>query len=657
MSQYRTTVFQYFQTGDIPTEGQFQYSWNSVWFKDEKFSISDTSGLEIALQNKLETTHATDANAHNLVLAKIDASNLSDEDKAMWRLVLGIGEIPENVALVDVGESNEVFNKTQIYEKVMMLADFVNSGKIRADKIEALGITTVIKSIENSLAAFVGNSANYIFEDNDFIAIPDVAGKYSLFMYIGVDKDDLENYLPTGLTNITIAMVEGLQAALNGKIDKPNVDGSFFTKRVSGVTSQQQINIGVNYLLFWNGTDFKESSIFRDPSGNYFGIGMVTPTEQLHLTGRVRTQAVVLDENSETLPRQITYENRKFYGSDSTGTKKQFLYKDFTDYLSFITSLTTNQKDTIGTAWSGQYSNSALQTYSISPSAFKHEHSIKRLVVTGLNLNTDPDFTQVTLIPASNILGTGEISVQGIQPIDVGTFIVDIYGDSVDVDVHYNIVFRTTSPTIQVYRTPQIIKAKTDIETISLSSITWEVELYNPATTGIISAVGGALSYNSDPSNKAYADEGVIVASAKSSEIILANQDYEIKGSGTHNHNDGSGQGILSSHYFGVVDSSDVISLLLNFVSKIRYENNTYSNRVYPDSGTPTPNVGGSTYSFDFSIVKEFGVYNISVTANSQTRFLTKPANDVPLSLGYQAKNCARANQFSINLSSISIIS
>jgi hypothetical protein len=48
----------------------------------------------------------------------------------------------------------------------------------------------------------------------------------------------------------------------------------------------------------------------------------------LHLSnGRIRSKAVVFDENTETLPYQITHSNRRYYGSDLTGAARMFMYR------------------------------------------------------------------------------------------------------------------------------------------------------------------------------------------------------------------------------------------------------------------------------------------------------------------------------------------
>ncbi|MFC3158985.1 hypothetical protein ACFOEQ_11000 [Chryseobacterium arachidis] len=81
-----------------------------------------------------------------------------------------------------------------------------------------------------------------------------------------------------------------------------------------------------NYLLQWDGNDFKESNVYSNVGK--LGVGTAAPAEQLHLTGRLRSKGIVLDENEEILKNQITCYNRSFYGTDSTGLRKKILMKE-----------------------------------------------------------------------------------------------------------------------------------------------------------------------------------------------------------------------------------------------------------------------------------------------------------------------------------------
>ncbi|KAB1228442.1 hypothetical protein [Chryseobacterium viscerum] len=225
----------------------------------------------------------------------------------------------------------------------LALSDFVVNGKIKADKIEALALSELIVAVETSLSEFMANNIVYEYQIHDFIAIPDGSGNFSLYIFRGGNKTFSGNYIPLGLSRITIPMVEGLQNALNSKLNSPTITGKFILNSTPGTSSWNKISPAVNYLLFWNAETFIQSSAYYD--GNNFGIGLTNPSELLHINGRVRTKAVVLDNNSEEIPGQITYFNRRFRGTDVTGTARNFMYFDFSDYKELWQSFTNPQKN------------------------------------------------------------------------------------------------------------------------------------------------------------------------------------------------------------------------------------------------------------------------------------------------------------------------
>ncbi|WP_415327950.1 hypothetical protein [Chryseobacterium sp. MMS23-Vi53] len=272
------TIYTYFQTGDHPTQDEFQASWSSFWHKFDSIPTSSITGLDNSIQNK------ADKNAANL-----DSNNIQ-----AWKTTLGVGgsdELPENLATIDDANNiGNVFTKNQSDSKYMILNDFVNNDKkILAEKIEALGLTTLIEASEASIIDFAGHSSAYTFEKNDFIAIPVNAGNYSLYMFKGGEKTYKNNYLPTGISNVTIGMVEGLQTELNKKLEKPLTDGKFYIKRASGVTTtealaDETLATVVNRdayspkpIAFLNGAQSTYGAIGVNPSTYSFFWGNINP--------------------------------------------------------------------------------------------------------------------------------------------------------------------------------------------------------------------------------------------------------------------------------------------------------------------------------------------------------------------------------------------
>lgn len=151
------------------------------------------------------------------------------------------------------------------------------------------------------------------------------------------DKTDtsvfVSNLTDTGAQNITPA-----QPGVSNQNDGESQTG----KTISEV-STTTLNPVSDYLIYWDGNDFAASDVYYD--GVKYGIDTTTPSEMLHLNnGRLRAKALVFDENTETLPHQITSNNERFYGTDLNATARTFMYRDFADYKALWGSFTNAQK-------------------------------------------------------------------------------------------------------------------------------------------------------------------------------------------------------------------------------------------------------------------------------------------------------------------------
>ncbi|KMQ63000.1 hypothetical protein ACM46_13700 [Chryseobacterium angstadtii] len=408
MSIPLNTIYSYFETGDFPTQDQFQASWSSFWHKDEVIPTTKIAGLENLLQNKADKNifelHVSNPDAHADHLAKKDASNLTAGNVQSWKEALGVGELPGNIATVDNGDqTGNVYTKKQSDTRYMIWDDFVNEDeKILAEKIEALGLTTLIESKETTIAGFAGNSGGYQFEDNDFIAVPDNNGNFSLYMFKGGEKKNVQNYLPTGISNVTIGMVEGLQAALNGKMDKPSVSGNYIASVLDGMVNWKAINISANSLVQWNGTNFSAANMYNSPGGN-IGIATKSPSELLQIAGRVKTEALVFDVNSETRRNQMTYDGSKFWGTSLESAKRPFMYADYDGELELWSSMTEQQRTRIKTVMNGGWTTNAMSVGLVYPPVIPkatNPGNITFITLIGSNLNVNPASFTVAIVNA-----------------------------------------------------------------------------------------------------------------------------------------------------------------------------------------------------------------------------------------------------------------
>ncbi|WP_144282637.1 hypothetical protein [Chryseobacterium echinoideorum] len=561
------TILSWFETGDKPTQEEFKQTFSSFRNKDTKVPIAEVDGLESSLNNKLN-----------------------------------VDDLPSNMALVDEGQPANVFNKEQIMVMAMMLSDYVKDGKIRADKIEALGLTDLIQVSENTLTEFAKNADKYEFQQNDFIAVPDDKGNFSLFIFKGEEKSDTKNYLPTGLTNITMGMVEGLQSALNTKLDKPEINGNYFVK-MNGTASYQSINPGSDHLLFWNGSEFKNSNIFRESSGLKYGIGTTTPSEQLHLTSRARMSGLVLENNNETLPQQFTYNDKKFFGTDDSGVKRPLMFADNADFLSLANSLTDTQKTAWKTAMNGGWTTNTMSVAAILPTIVDKQDRNFYITLKGANLNLNPANFSIEIM---NITGTTVIAT-------IPNSQIQLYQNGVDLVFYYNfknfpignyklrlwngVAYYVTNTTINII----------DLLTpISLSGLNWSM-LNNPTicpTVDVTTAIGTSIHRGRNTDEK-FVGTNLDAVSYKSSVLIpaaIADGDFYLELTNVTFgviYYDGA-----YGYDYGLVDASQPISHSMQILAGVR-RNLFLEEKILPDNIT----VNGSNINTSIAINRSSKLY------------------------------------------------
>lgn len=571
MSKPINILNEWFKTGKKPTQEQFWELIDSFWHKDLSIPMGSILNLNNTLDNKVDKNiyenHLSSDNAHNAVLARKDASNLNQQDIIDWKTALGVGQLPDNIATVDDIPNSlqgNVYTKNQSDGMYIPLADYTSGdGKILASMIEALGLTELISVTETSLSAFMANNTAYKYEKNDFIAIPNGSGNYSLYIYNGGSKTVSSSYLPTGLANITIAMVEGLQSALDSKLDKPTGNGSFIVNKNGTGASYQIINPASNYLLFWNGSDFTGSDIYKN-SGKY-GIGTTTPSEMLHLNnGRVRSKAVVLDDNTESLPNQLTQTARLLYFTDSTGTKRRVLMKEefLYEFINIPSQLTESQKTAWKTEMNGGLSTGSMSVFIINPVVIKKQNSVNYISLRGANLYLNPTNFQVDIVDAA---GNVVLNVPGsqVQLISTGldlVFWVNMFSLPLG---SYRVKLRNG---VSEYTTTVNFQLVDSVNSIDPSSLTWNTKVYNDAATSKMYATGNTVYYALDSTVKTPADEAVFLFKAKTQNPVFpAGADFYFEFDVPALWVNGN----ISSNYFGLATIPDHQTLNNDIISGV----------------------------------------------------------------------------------------
>ena len=106
-------------------------------------------------------------------------------------------------------------------EDLMKIADWTDSGKLRADKLPDLAITSVLVASESTLGEFATNNDNYTFEQGDVIIIDE-----SHYIFKGGDKSVEDNYSEITVRELTMSQIIGLLDALELKTDKGGYPGT-----------------------------------------------------------------------------------------------------------------------------------------------------------------------------------------------------------------------------------------------------------------------------------------------------------------------------------------------------------------------------------------------------------------------------------------------
>ncbi|WES95685.1 hypothetical protein P2W68_12530 [Chryseobacterium arthrosphaerae] len=118
------TIFSWFEKGDMPTEHQFQQTFSSFRHLDENIKMDEVTDLNETFQKTVSSTtftnHLQDESAHDLVLARLNASNLTAGNVEEWKEKLNI----RLAATIDDGEeTGNVYTKAQIEEIANILQE------------------------------------------------------------------------------------------------------------------------------------------------------------------------------------------------------------------------------------------------------------------------------------------------------------------------------------------------------------------------------------------------------------------------------------------------------------------------------------------------------------------------------------------------------
>lgn len=435
---------------------------------------------------------------------------------------------------------------------------------------------------------------------------------------------------------------QNINEELDHKLNAPLIDGSIqdFTKIVGLDVNGNTAKLPAGDL----GKNVANSSLTTVP-----GAGLTLGANwTLNTSGLYYSVTGLADVSSDTTFNMLLAQNASGRMGKSNG--KNLL-------LQLPNILTAAEKEQFGLAWNNQYSNAALNVYSITPSVLKHEHTVKYLVLQGLNLNLNPANTSVKFIPQENQLGVGEVDCLGFQTFADGkSMVVTLYGDSLSANQNYNIVVRTSTPTVQVHRTTSIITVSASSNNFDLSTIVWSKKIYNNLTNDGVFGNAGAGQYQSNPNVKAYANEAVVVSALKSSKIIEANQDFYLSFDVSVNFNAPSST--VPYHSIGLMLSSTSLDLLNLNIASVRVvgRQDSWGRQVYLDNSSIThAQALINPETFNYTIMRRGSVVYFVLTKNGTVLNYSKSISTDALSFAMFNTNMSVSANISFNITELTL--
>ncbi|PIF44289.1 hypothetical protein CLU96_1230 [Chryseobacterium sp. 52] len=273
------------------------------------------------------------------------------------------------------------------------------------------------------------------------------------------------------------------------------------------------------------------STFYLNFSGKV-GINKPSPAEALDIIGRIKTDAIILNTNTESaIPNRIRTNGTFVFHTNSTSTEKRFMYWDYADYLALWNSFTEAQKTNIKTAANGGWTTATMSIFLINPIVVDNANNNKYVSLIGANLNLNPTSFSVTIVDingntvatvpnsqvnVSNTSGQNLIFYFNFSTIPAGTYKIKLWNG------------------VATYTSGVTFRVATSVDLIDLSSITWNTLVYENLfnTDTIANNTLYAINAKTKDANGnviTYPGSGIFTTAGLSSALCTMNDNFVIE--------------------------------------------------------------------------------------------------------------------------------
>lgn len=311
--------------------------------------------------------------------------------------------------------------------------------------------------------------------------------------------------------------------------------------------------------------------------------------------------------------------------------------------LEMPNQLTEAERAVWKTKMNGGWSTGTMSVAVISPPVVDKTDQTFWINLKGANLNLPPTSFKIELCTQDSVSADTATVIKEIPGAQV-----QLYTNGIDLTFYYN--FKNI-PVGQYkirlwngvawYLTSFTINVVNQIQRIGLNNIIWQKKIYNDAVSPAIIQSGSSVSYNSDSTVKAPADDSSFIAARMTNELIGADEDFymnvEITGKTASINIGNTGM----THFVGLLNPANTVALINQTIVNVRLIQSYWYPMVtiVADNSAEALSSNGSTYALNAVFIRRGVNWTVIVNFNNKTVIHTKTGYTGPIAFGMYNMN------------------